>query len=54
MRNLFSWHIKREKDNPFFVRLDQALANHLWLQVYPNIILENLPIFGSSYPAYYF
>lgn len=45
---LFTWYNKRENENAVFVRLDSALANYRWLNLFPNVILNNLPIFGSD------
>lgn len=43
--NPYSWHKKREKRAVIFSRLDQALANYLWIKLYHSSCVE----IGSHY-----
>lgn len=37
----FMWHNKRQNENAI-----DALANHLWLNIYSNAFLQIIPFFG--------
>lgn len=41
--------IIKERNKAIFTQLDRTLANQLWLNIYPNSFLQNLPIFGSDH-----
>lgn len=47
--NLFTWHNKREKHTIIFSRLGCAMANHLWIKLYPSTYVNYLPIIGSDH-----
>lgn len=42
----FSWHKKQEKQVTVFSRMDCAMANHLWIKLYPSSNIKHLPILG--------
>lgn len=42
--NTFTRHKNRKNGNTSSVRLDHALVNYLWMNLYSSIIVANLPL----------
>lgn len=42
--NPFTWHNKRDDGVVIFSRLDRAMANRQWIQIYPSFIVNHLSI----------
>lgn len=47
--NPYTWYNKRNDSSAVFSRLDRAMANQLWVQIYSSAVVNHLPIIGSNH-----